>query len=295
MSRPIDATVSVVEQALTECSSSVRRVSATSWSLALSNGAALPASASLDDGWVSIGLGLGRENATDGTDDLHKALRLGSSIPGRGRAVIAPGTRHVSLLAEFPVRKNVDLARRVVNTCAELERAADLLRGSEKTEALPGDAPRAKREVDIPGLCEQAGWPCTVRSSGRQTVDLEATGGFFQAEIHTYGPSGLIARARLADWESLEPLCRDAVDVFLLSASGRMKAVRPSVRESDGRITAFLEVAVPEEPQAGDMNDALGILSVACSVCGREAACLADEFVAGLYLAARGWDQTPRT
>jgi len=291
MSRPIETTAAAVEQALAGCSSSLVRVGATSWSFALSNGAALPANAILDDGWVSITMGLDHGSAVNDPSDLHRALQVGPDIPGRGRPVIAPGSRGISLVADLPVHKHTNPSDSVAAACSELERGADTLRGIQATaDDPPRPAQSQGHKVDVPGLCEQAGWPCKVRSSGRLAVDLETPGSFFQAEIEDRGASGLVARAPLCEWVSLSPVCRHAVNVFLLSACGGLKSVRPGIRESDGRTTAILEVVLPGEPGADELNEALAILSVACSVCGREAACLADDFVAGTYLAARGWN-----
>ena len=56
-----------------------------------------------------------------------------------------------------------------------------------------------------------------------------------------------------------------------------------------GRVAVNLEVHLPSDARAGELDDALSALSLGGRLCAAEVRALEDEHVAGEYLKLRGW------
>ena len=131
----------------------------------------------------------------------------------------------------------------------------------------------------IADLCAEAGWTPTLRET-RVTADLDCAD-FFQAQLTPLG-GGLAIRVEVAQLGAAGAESAEAAREFLLRAGGLVRFARPVVIAG----AAIFEVTFSTQPTAMEIGDALGALSIACRLAGRETALLAgDENIAREYRA----------
>jgi hypothetical protein len=130
--------------------------------------------------------------------------------------------------------------------------------------------------------CEDSGWPCVARTSGRLTVALEATPAI-QAVVSLSG-SGVRVIANLLECDPTALPCREAIARLLRDAGTVVQRVRAVTEENFG-----FEVTFPALPSPEELDDAFCCLSVACGLVGAELAALLDERAAQDFLLVRGW------
>ena len=132
--------------------------------------------------------------------------------------------------------------------------------------------------------CEESGWPCVARASGRLTVALEATPAA-QAVVTPSG-SGVRVVAGLLESDAFVATgtaCREAIEVLLRDASSMVQRIRAVTQENFG-----FEVNFPTLPSPEDLDEAFCSLSVACGLVGAELPALLDERAAQDFLLVRG-------
>jgi hypothetical protein len=133
--------------------------------------------------------------------------------------------------------------------------------------------------------CEESGWTCVARASGRLTVAMEATPAV-QAVVTPSG-SGVRVFAGLLEADAFVATgtaCREAIEAVLGDASSVVHRVRAVTQENFG-----FEVNFPTLPSPEDLNEAFCCLSVACGLVGTELLALLDEHAAQDFLLVRGW------
>lgn len=129
--------------------------------------------------------------------------------------------------------------------------------------------------------CEESGWPCVARVSGRLTVALEVSPAV-QAVI-TQSGSGVRVFAGLMDFDDGLAVCREAVELLFRDASNVVNRVRAVTEKNFG-----FEVNFPSLPSSGELDDAFCCLSVVCGLVGAELPALLDEQAAQDFLIVRG-------
>ena len=163
--------------------------------------------------------------------------------------------------------------------------------------AAPEDAHTARgREqavhLDLPALCEVAGWAATSRgASGESLVALPSRNGDVCHAMASV--AGALVRFRIALEISAAaettPASLAAVAVALLRVAGSVRLIRSTLTQVDGKIGAALEVHMqaPIGPRAVD--DALSSLAVAHRQVAAELDALAgSDALAIAYLALQG-------
>jgi hypothetical protein len=130
--------------------------------------------------------------------------------------------------------------------------------------------------------CEESGWPCVARSSGRLTVALEATPAV-QAVVALSG-SGVRVFASLLELDAGTAVCREAISMLLRKAGAVVHRVRAVTEQNFG-----FEVNFPSLPSPEELHDTFCCLSVACGLVGAELPALLDERAAQDFLLVRGW------
>jgi hypothetical protein len=278
---------------LEKCGASINQTGRGRWELALVNGKSVSATAMLLDGWLILDAPVSDrlERA-----DLWRLLTLNASLVGLSKFVLMPDHRSVHIrcdisLAEEDDEFEADLvsesATRLQEECARIKSALAQFHNEK-----PGDKATSKPVSDRDGactaehlrrICDDVGWKFTERSAGKFVVDLEAQGGFFQALVEQR-TVGAHVSAEVARWDALAESSRHALAVLLLRAGALVRMARPAIEEHETQIGARFEVSFNTLPGASELAHALSALSVACSLCGREARAVQDEIIAREYL-----------
>jgi hypothetical protein len=236
---------------------------------------------SVDDEWIALAADLPRGGARS---PWHALLR-NAELTGPAKLVLSPGGREIEIRAELPVDEGVDVGARLREAQAAMRQAAGGPPSACDDASYESFEPEA---IDLGAAAEEAGWPFVRRASGRIAVDLDVPDLFCQAIVE---PRGTSCRARvvLAVVSSPSALVRSALAVLLLALTASVRMVRAGAIEREGETAVFVEADIAAPASARELHHALAALAVACRMAGREATALADDGVAGLYLAARGW------
>jgi hypothetical protein len=141
------------------------------------------------------------------------------------------------------------------------------------------------REVRLGELLRETPWPCTERGPNDFSADLhqDATP---PARISA-NEHGIVFSVELVRCNTAAEVARQALAVFLLTASSALRLVRAHAVEEEGQQRFGFQVCLPAAPAAEEIDHALAALSTACRMCAREASVLLDEAVARCYLSIR--------
>ncbi len=271
-----DMTDADVLTALKQQASRVEQDGPGRWLLSLRNGAAAhQGTARVKSGWLTVDFApAGRPSA-----DPWAMLLANALAPAGVKLTMdeACGTTHLVGELSLALDERCELDRRVgellggvgdlLTTSKGKKRPAAHQDGASSAVSLVPPAPAAAE------LCREADWPFTERSEGCVAVALEVQRQPFQAVVKPRPNGGLVASVTLAGGgEPPRVPHRRALALLLLSASRSVRLARAAaVEEADGRFEARLEAALRPGAGAGDLNDALSALSVACRWCGPEA------------------------
>jgi hypothetical protein len=274
--------------------------------------------ARLGGGWLRLAVALGGASvpATACGEGLLGLARAHSGLPGGVKYALVGRGEALEAGAEMPV-DGVDEAR-TRWLVAQLAEMAGGLRGAAAVVPSVHGAPRSARSPGAPrapgrgveqpspvtcagvrALCQEEGWNVLGGSAGEVRVELPTADAFRVASLScTHG--SIAARVELDLGPVIEVASRQALGLFLLRAAGALHMVRPWVAEGDpaqaplaAGFEAVLRVAAP----AAVVSAALGALTVACELCGREAEVLVrSPPLARLYLEtqARAGHGVPR-
>lgn len=187
-----------------------------------------------------------------------------------------------------------------------LDGGADALRAvaatATSTATEPPQEGSSGASPDLARACAAAGWPSHERAGGRVAAPLDVPGMFCEAIVAPCGDGGFRAAYTLESGER-SALSATASSLFLLRANRVYRMARTSTaysptesrRADSGEVAGALsgirfvwDVVMPGPVEPDDLSAALSALSVACRGTVRELQVLADERVAGEYLAAQG-------
>ena len=282
-----------IAMTLEKCAASINQSRHGRWELELVNGKFVSAAATLLDGWLSIDAPV-----SDRIDraDLWRLLTLNASLVGPSKFVLMPDRRSVHVRSDISIAEEDDEfevdgvsnpATRVQEACVGIKSALahfhDEKRSDKHKSKRSSDNQEAAKPEHLRRVCEDTDWKFTERSTGKFVIDLEAQGGFFQAIVEQRS-RGAHVSAGIARWDALAESSRHALAVLLLRAGALVRMARPAIEEDETQIDARFEVAFSELPRAFELGHALSALSVACSLCGREARAVQDENIAKEYL-----------
>ena len=276
------------------------------WRFKLNGGANLDGVVQRENDWLLFEAPLGRGGRQLTARRLGQMLRDNAGLAGGAKCGLGEDPRQVTLSAEIPWDADAegDLGGRIGQVCAGFRqaahryaegkaRAADPQANDEPADEPADDHPAdpaaagPATDLDLAGLCEQAGWPYTRRANGQVTVPLEIRDAFHQA-LHSR--EGAVNRLSipLAHPPSGRRTCRKAIEVLLLSACRLVRMARAVASAADGGPEYRWEVALGEEPGPEELRHALSALSVACRLTAREVQALEEEHLAEEYLRVRG-------
>jgi hypothetical protein len=252
------------------------------WACTLDNGVHLEGTARTAARWFALDVPLAEDSQPpDLWAMLHQNARAGAGV----KLALDPASRAPHLLGELPLDEDEPggLESRMSALCEDVESAAAGLREDRNRAAAArvGAPPEAPSPEQAVRLCQEAGWPFTERSEGRLAVKLEVGRAPYQAMIEPRHHGGLVVSSQLTEGEKppSDP-SRTALALLLLLASGSVRLARAAAIEpAEGRLATRFETALPAAAGAGHLHHALASLSVACRLCGPEAALLHDDHV----------------
>ena len=298
-----------VDKVLESSTDGVAQVGTRQWQVPSKNGRSVTATVQLTETWLLFDAPLTWMLNGDKLDSrlIGDLFSQNGSLPGRLKFVVPPHSMAPAVAADLPMDEEGDGQGEIAATCGELH---ELLkrqhgrrpagRGKKKTArrapakaANVADSPLTQTGDQVPAegvaqLCAETGWTCTQRSDGQPAITLDVTGAFHQA-LAASTPDGSVRLAVALDVaDSLPPVCRTAVQLFLLTASRVIRMVR-ATGSIDPSLPAYRwEVAWSETPSAFQFHHGLSALSVACRHTAREVEALGDEEIAKQYLWRRG-------
>jgi hypothetical protein len=280
-----------IDACLGKWSGAVKRPADALWELTLRDGCAPPVRARLMEDWLQFDAHLG---AVAGLDQIWSALEWNGKLEGAAKLALDPAGRLLRARAEIPLDGECSVAQDLAATLSGIERAAGLVRidSDREGEEHPDPITAPSQDPAAPPLRQllaDAGWQFVERPGGSFMADLECGGDFRQALVQAGPEQDSRASVELACWESHAPASRDALAVLLLTASGAVRMARPAAEQSGDRIAARFEVRLASHASPALLGRGLAALSVACRLCGREAAILNNERIAERYLAVRGF------
>jgi hypothetical protein len=279
-----------VAPALGKAAAGVTRVAHGLWELTLCNGVPFAVQARVDDGWLTVDASLG---PAPGGNQAWQLLQHNAALGGAVRLALGAAGGIVAR-ADLPLDADLDVSDRIQAICRSIETAKARVDGAPRSSKPAPDAlgPSIPRPDALPGICAEAGWPLRRHEDGRFGVGLDVPGAFHEAALGSRGEDTVA-------WSSLfddvidgthppAPASRRALAVLLLRSCGLVRLVRACAAPDDGEQRLWLEVPFAGTPTPAELSHALGALSVACRLVGREANVLRhDPTVAALYV--RQW------
>ena len=275
-------TIERIEEALSGCASKVERSAPSRWRACMVNGSTTWLDVRLvDTTWLVMESPATRKGRSPAPWGL---LRRNQQLPAGLKFVRTESPRRARLRAELVLESDLaTLSERVREACESCRDAMEATRSSVRgTPDLEGE--EVNEGVDLAGLCEEAGWPCYERSSGRVAVPLEVRDGGGQALVAPRGRNGLIVTAEIHEGPRPGKTARRALACLLLRATSLVRLVRAYADPGENGVSVGLEVCLSTRRDASSLSGALSALSVAWELCGLEAPAVLDEGIARQYL-----------
>ena len=289
-----------IESGLEKFGTKVKRESEGRWNFNLCNGKSLHVHARLENEWLLLDAPV-QVHSNDGQERNRRMLLWNGDLAGLSKYAMLPADPDVRIRAEIPLAQEIQetsIGNILGETCEGFRQAADHIAsigGSNRTGQSPVEVVSAGTEslptFDFGPVLNETGWAYTPRSPGRTSVDLECGREFFQALLEARPDGSIRASAELVRWQDPAKESCDALALLLLSASAIVRMVRPVADTAPDHIAAGFEVQFAAPPSAAWLDRTLAALSVACGLCGREAAILNDRAIARQYLALHGYNE----
>jgi hypothetical protein len=255
----------------------------------LKSDAGIPASASIENGWLALCLPLKDADPWD-------LLKRNGDLPGLCKFARNIDRPFPQLRADLPLDCGENpgtLPRRILETlegfrfALKERRHPAATRDAEAAAAAGSDSPAPEDSTDLAGILKQTGWPFVKRSDLKYAVDLEVRDTFVQATVESRSGLGIVACTEAARFESLPAIQRSALGIYLLAACGALRMARVSAAEAEGSVSVSFEVRLID-PEPAELSHALAALSVAAGLCSREAQCFENQETAEIYLLTNG-------
>ncbi len=136
--------------------------------------------------------------------------------------------------------------------------------------------------------CDSAGWTYIERGNGQLAITLDVPDHFCQAYAYRAGEREVRLGTLLDLPSELGPPSRHAVNIFLLTASRRVRMARVAMVGERSDAPYRWEVAWPDLPNVSQFHSGLSALLIACRLSVNELQAFGDESIANSYLQLRG-------
>ena len=258
-----------------------------SWTTSLTNGAALPVSARLEDPWLRVEARIPEPRETS----WWRLLVTARSLPPLVRLALASApdrAMSVLLVADLEDGERPDWPSRVGAVSEELIVAVTRLGHSGFDDCEP--EPESQPPESLSDAIREAGWACEDRGEGRIDVSLEGDRTRATARVEPRGGGLCLWTPVARSVRSNDEDRTNAVALFLLHTAHRLRAVRAVARHERGKQEAAVgwEARLPLEPESGEIDRALSALTVACQLSAREVEALSTPALSCHYLTQRG-------
>lgn len=215
--------------------------------------------------WLRMTAPLPRGSAED-------RLRAAASLPPRLRfALNGSTTPHL----DADLLLGVDASSAFEDVCAGFNAALD---------GMPFRGANDSVEIDLVGLCSEAGFEFHPRRVGGGSVSLDAPPEGGLAVLTPQG-AGLHVAVDFQPLENAGAASRAAIARLLLRAAGHVRLVRPALTETHRALVPRFEIVFFAPPSVPLLGHGLGALSTAAALTASECLALGDEAVAREYLA----------
>jgi hypothetical protein len=283
-----------VETVLSASATKVRKTGPGSWDLVHSNGVKLSVSVRLREGWLFFEAPLARKRWMSLASHPWEVLLMNGRACGPARFALLPlGSSQPGLLAEVALVGDVPVEKRIPEALDSLLKNARLKRRKArgKPDLESGHASDALEAVR--NSIEESAWDFETRSNGSLAVQLDPTAGAVRPAFITGRKDGSIELSLpVLSWKKPPHGYSDAFAILLLDVTRSVCMVRAAAENGDERTEIRLEVSLGADPTPGEMDLALGALSVACRECNKELKFLRDPDIAAKYLSVRGGPPT---
>jgi hypothetical protein len=269
---------------LDKCSTELEATGPWRWRCVVQDGALLPLTSSVEEGFLQLA---GQPEEHGGTARLlERALLENNTLAGGVKFALNAASRGLHLRTEILVLQEKQLLERVQWALAGFHdgcRRLKSLDSSDQGIVAPTAGPSGIR---LGELLRETLWSCTERGPNEFSVDLRRAPAP-PARITT-NEYGVVSSVELVRCDTEAEISRQALSVFLLTASSALRLVRAhAVEEAEGQRSFGLQVSLPAAPAVEEIDHALAALSTAYWMCAREANVLRDEAAAQCYLSVR--------
>lgn len=255
------------------------------WRCVVQNGAALPLMASLEEGFLQITAQPEAEHNSVG--DMELALRINGALTGGVKFTLNANSRSLHLRTDIALVEEARFLNRVHWAIEGFHAGLGRLECCEPFEESSGVASTSSSAVRVGEILRDTSWSCTERGPGEFSVDLHQDAPHparITANVH-----GVVLSVDMVRCDPVNDATKQALDIYLLTASSAMRMAHAHAAEVDGARTFGMQVSLPPDPATEEIEHALAALSLAHRMCAREANVLLDPAAARCYLAARGF------
>jgi hypothetical protein len=254
------------------------------WHCAVRNGALLPLTARLEEGFLQLA---GRPDAqARPATSLERALQATGTLAGGVKFALTAASRGLHLRTDIVLLEEGLLLERVQRALAGFHQGYQRLKALDS--AFPERPPAAvagASGVRLVELLRETSWACSERGADEFSVDLRQDSAP-PARITTRA-DGVMLSVDLARCALAAEAAPQALAVFLLTANSTLRLVRAHFMEAEGERRFGFQVCLPANPAVEELNHALAALAVAYRMCARETNVLLEDAAARIYLAAR--------
>jgi hypothetical protein len=258
-------------------------VNSWSWQCVVKNGTRLPLTASFDDGFLQLAY---RPDAIRKTSvALEDAMLYNKSLAGGVKLAVDPSSNDLHLRTDIVVLDELQLRDRLEWALEGFHDGYRLLKSPASLKDLCTSQAVSVSVADLAELLRDCNWPCAERGQNDYSADLDASGAP-PANIRM-NENSLVVSVDLLRCNAAADITRQALAIYLLTASYSLRMVRACAERADEQICFGFHVSLPFTPVVEEIQHALAALSVAYRTCAQETSVLLHDAAAQLYLTAR--------
>lgn len=275
--------VATAFRVLDKCSTELESTGPWLWRCVVQNGTRLPLTAALEEGFLQLA---GQPEALRrSARALERALLGNDTLAGGVKFALSAASRGLHVRAEIVLLEETQLLSRVQRAIAGFHHGYRRLKSLDFRDDGIVTRAAGATEASLGELLRETSWACTERGPHEFSAEIDAD--FAPPARITMAEHGVVFSVELVRCNTAAEVTRQALAVFLLTASSALRLVRAHAVEVDERRSFGFQVCLPAAPAAEEIDHALAALSTAYRMCAREANVLLDEAVARCYLSAR--------
>lgn len=277
-----NVSAAIAQRAVYGCSDEVQLHGPWNWRFAIQNGTRLPIKAKFHEEFLHLACNPGVNHTS--LDLLERALLANNKLTGGAKISLANPSGTISLSADFAVLNDKQISDRLRAAIEGFHDGVCLLQSSGFQTEPAGERP-CVGGPDLEELLQVSSWPTTHSGPNEFCVELNTETGA-TAQIQQTKNS-VVAGVEFVHMAQISEISRQALAVYLLTASSALRFVRAYAIESADRWSYGMQVGLAAVPEISEIDHALSALAVAYRTCARESNVHLCEAAASCYLAAR--------